>query len=192
MISTLIYFLLMLCWLMLWFGFMLSLGVVAATLFFQLRTGVPPVPSFGRERRQLLQLLAPLKLEPGGVIYDLGSGWGGVLLLLSKAYPNHTIRGIELSWLPYWVSRFRCRHLENVEVVRANFYDHDVRDASLVVNYLMRSVMDKLAIKLDQALYAGTPVVNIAFWFDHRSPTQTIIDPLPGVALYHWPALDAL
>ncbi|HEX4184190.1 MAG TPA: class I SAM-dependent methyltransferase [Caulobacteraceae bacterium] len=166
----------------------LSLGL--SVLLFQGLTGVPPMSSSAAETADVVRLLAKAGLKDQAIVYELGCGWGTLVLALARAFPTAQIRGIELSPLPYWVARFRTRHLPNVTLRRANFYNCDLTDADAVTCYLMIGRMPKLAAFLDRMLAPGTAVVALTFWFRDRQAAAVAEGPgLRGAAaLYVWPA----
>lgn len=142
----------------------LSVSVVA----YQFVTGVPPVPAKAAESADVVALLKQAEMPQQAIVYELGCGWGSLVLALAKAFPHAQIRGVELSPLPYWVARFRTRHLPNVRLKRGNFYDCDLTDAHAVTCYLIIKSMHKLAAFLDRMLEPGTPVVAVTFAFRDR------------------------
>lgn len=176
------------------FPSLLVLFVVAALcaslLIFQLITGVPPMSSGASEAADVVALLKQANLPAQPVVYELGSGWGSLVIALATAFPDAQIRGIEASPLPYWVARVRTRKLANVVLKRANFHDCDLRNAHAVTCYLMIKPMPKLAALLDRMLAPGTPVVSLTFWFRDRQVAASRQGPgLRGAAaLYFWPA----
>jgi hypothetical protein len=173
------------------------LSVVAALclslLVFQIVTGVPPMPSSESEAADVVALLRQANLPPQAIVYELGSGWGSLVMTLAQAFPEAQIRGIEMSPLPYWVARLRTRKLANVSLRRANFYACDLSDAHAVTCYLMIKPMPKLAALLDRMLKPGTAVVSLTFWFREREVVASRQGPgLRGAAaLYVWPAHKA-
>jgi hypothetical protein len=172
------------------------LALCLSILLFQGITGVPPLSSNAEEAAGVVALLKQsglLKqagLEERAIVYELGSGWGSLVIALARAFPAAEIRGIEMSPLPYGVARFRTRNMPNVKLKRGNFYDCDLADAHAVTCYLMIKPMPKLASFLDQMLKPQTPVVSISFWFRDRKAAAVREDsgPLGAAALYYWPA----
>lgn len=159
-------------------------------LLFQLATGVPPLSSSEREGADVVALLKQTDLTENAVIYELGSGWGSLVVALARAFPAAQIRGIEISPVPYWVSRFRTRRLPNVQLRRGNFFDCDLADAHAVTCYLMIKPMVRIAELLDRTLKPGTPVVSLSFWFRDRQAAASLKNAglLGAAALYYWPA----
>lgn len=125
------------------------------------------------------------------VIYDLGCGWGSLLITLNKAFPGAYIKGVEISPFPFFVAWARTRHLPNVSVIRKNFYAYELADADAVTCYLMLGAMPKLSKFLDDAIRPHTAVIAVTFRFRDRSPKTFRNGPgLRGsVALYVWPAI---
>jgi hypothetical protein len=166
------------------------LAASSSLLFYQARTGVPPMAASSAEIADVIALLKTADLKEGGAIYELGSGWGTLVIALARAFPTAQIRGIELSSFPCWVSRFRTRMMPNVRLQRGTFYDADLRDADAVTCYLMVKPMPRLAAFLDGMLKPGTPVISITFGFRNRKASAVRNGPgLRGeVAMYRWPA----
>jgi len=170
---------------------LIVLGLGASLLVVQGLTGVPPHPCGANEAADVVALLRQAGLQDHGVIYDLGSGWGSMVIALARAFPRARIKGIEMSPVPYWVARIRTRTLHNVSLQRGDFRRGDFRDADAVTCYLMISPMPKLAALLDRQLEPGTPVVALTFWFRDRkvAATRNGSGLRGAAALYYWPAL---
>ncbi len=162
----------------------------ASILVFQGLTGVPPMSSNAAEAADVITLLRRAGLPKGSVVYELGSGWGSLAVALAHAFPDAQIRGIEISPLPYWISRLRARGLANLTLARGDFYTWDLSDADAVTCYLMIKPMPRLAGFLDTTLRFGTPVVSLSFWFRDREATASLKSAglLSAAALYYWPA----
>lgn len=111
----------------------------------------------------MLQLLP--KIMEGEVIYELGSGWGGLALLIAKKYPSAKVIAFELSPIPYLFSRLRqlIERRSNLNILRKSFYDHDLFDARAVICYLFPGGMRKLASKLKKELPVKSMVISNTF-----------------------------
>ena len=99
------------------------------------------MPSSAVARKAMLAL----SCETGnGPIYELGSGWGNVLIALAKQFPNRQIVGYEISFLPWLISKLLIKilGLKNVHVYRKNFLNADLSEASVIVCYLFLEVME--------------------------------------------------
>ncbi len=159
-------------------------------LIYQGITGVPPLSSNSVEAADVVALLKQAGLAEQAVVYELGSGWGSLVIALARAFPKAHIRGIEMSPIPYWVSRIRTHKMSNVLLRRGNFYGFDLTDAQAVTCYLMIKPMPKLAGFLDRMLTPGTPVISLSFWFRDRevAASRESSGLLGATALYYWPA----
>lgn len=175
-------------------GLLLIVSILSASILVScwITGGVPPLSSKVTEAADAIALLQQAGLHSRAIIYDLGCGWGSLVIALAHAFPLAQIRGIELSPLPYWVARFRTRNIRNVTLKRGDFQEFDLRDADGITCYLMIKPMIRLAALLDHMLKHGTPVVAITFWFRGRQ-----VDAVRkgrgirgDVALYFWPALN--
>lgn len=162
-------------------------------LFFHALTRVPSWPLAKSEAADVVALLRDANLPRSAVIYDLGCGWGSLLIALAKAFPETHVKGVEISPFSCFVATLRTRDLPNASVERKNFYKCDLADADAVTCYLMPSAMPRLSKLLDESVRPGTAVVTVTFWFRGRSPKAIKDGPgLRGaVALYVWPAMSA-
>ncbi len=107
-------------------------------------------------------------------IYDLGSGWGGLVFSLARARPGCRVHGYELSWLPWLYSSILCLGHHHVKLHRKNFYKISLADADLIVCYLYPGAMKKLETQFAQQLRPGTIVITNTFTLPSWIPLKTI------------------
>lgn len=115
-----------------------------------------------------------LNLNSESVFYDLGCGDGKVVDYISRAYPNVKCVGIEKSWLPYWLAKFRNRNNLNVIIGRRNFFLEDLSAATHIYLYLFPVLMPKLLEKFKTELKFGTVVLSCDFTFPNIAPIESI------------------
>lgn len=150
--------------------------------------GITPMPSSAVARKAMLAL----SCETGdGPIYELGSGWGNVLIALAKQFPNRQIVGYEISFLPWLISKLLIKilGLKNVHVYRKNFLNADLSEASVIVCYLFLEVMEKLDAKLKTESSELKFVISNNFSLPNHTPVKTIqLNDFYGspVYLYEW------
>lgn len=134
----------------------------ASIVLYTLRTGIGPSPS-PRSVREVL--LAEVPDDFRGVVMELGSGWGHLLLPLARRCPRATIIGYELSPIPFLITRLRVRifGLRSVQLRRKDFFDESLREATLVVCYLHPGAMDRLARKLADELAPNALILSSTF-----------------------------
>jgi hypothetical protein len=146
----------------------LALFFIALIFVPTLSTGASPVPTTRRMRKALLTLLPEhLPGNSGDVIYELGSGWGGLAFAVAKKYPETTVIGYEVSLLPWLFSCVRLLFLpqDNLDFKLSNFLKHDLSNGVLVVCYLLPKPMEKLRVKLEIELKLGSLIVSNTFAF---------------------------
>ncbi len=156
-------------------GLALLTAVVLAALLvvaYTLRTGAPPWPSSPAARRTLLAALPPDEALPPGVVLELGSGWGGLALALAARLPGRRVVAVELSPVPWAVTRLRALagQVGNLDARRADLHGVDVSDAALIICYLHRDAMTRLAARLATEAPAGARVVSNSFALGDWTP----------------------
>jgi cyclopropane fatty-acyl-phospholipid synthase-like methyltransferase len=162
--------------------------VFLSLVFWTALTGVPSLSSSRSETNAMVELLKDAKLPEHAVIFDLGSGWGAMVVALARAFPQASVHGVEMSLFPYLVSRLRTRRLSNVSLRWGNFFRSDLANADAITCYLMPGLMARLSEFLDRMVKPGTRVVSNTFLFRERHPLQVRQAAWCGtVALYVWP-----
>jgi len=127
----------------------------------------PYVPSPLQIVDRMLELA---KLKPGDKIYDLGSGDGRVVIAAAQKYDVKAV-GIELSSRLVKSSQAEIQRLglaDKASVVHGDVFDADLKDADVIILYLMRDSNNTLKPKLEKSLKAGARVIShdyeIAGW----------------------------
>ncbi|KAA5605584.1 class I SAM-dependent methyltransferase [Roseospira marina] len=175
---------------------LLAAAVVAAgaslVVLYTLRLGAPPWPSSPRARHAVMAAL-PAQVE--GAILELGCGWGGLALALAARYPDRPVVGVELSPIPWAVARLRAwaSRRKNLTVRRADLHQVDVARAGLIVCYLHREAMTRLAIRMRREAPPGAVVVSNSFGLGDWTPEARVPigDGFGGVVLvYRVPPLS--
>lgn len=156
------------------FSIALIFLAVLTVIIYAIRYGIGPTPTSSEVRKSLYEVM-PRKLS-SGTIYELGAGWGNLLFRLGDRYPNHSVVGIEVSPLPWlWTYvRNRTRFSSNVCVVRGDFFQADLSDATLVVCYLYPAAMERLAERFVSELKPGTIIITHTFRLPGWTPISTI------------------
>lgn len=109
--------------------------------------------------RRMLELSG---LRPGETLYDMGSGDGRVLIMAAADFEAHCV-GVEVDPGRNWIAARRVRSAgvgDDIELVRADFFDVDVSEADVVTLYLRQPTNDRLEEKLARELRPGARVVS--------------------------------
>ncbi len=121
-----------------------------------------------------------LDLKDDSVFYDLGCGDGRVLFYLAKKVPKAKYKGVEngpfplvFSYINKWVNRKKAGG-NRVEIIKKDFFEQDLSDATHVFAYLYPNIMDDLLPKFDKELPKGTKVVSTSFQFTLKRPIAEI------------------
>jgi cyclopropane fatty-acyl-phospholipid synthase-like methyltransferase len=143
------------------FALLLALLLFAANVG-PILTGAHWVPTPFRTVRRMLRLA---NVQPGEVVYDLGSGDGRVLIVAAREFGARAV-GVEIDPLKYLWTRLVIALLglgDRVSVRRANFFDADLAGADVVTLYLLPKTQARLLPKLERELKPGARVVTHAF-----------------------------
>ena len=126
---------------------LLMVLVTVPIVYSTIKLGITPMPSSSKAYLAMMQLVDETDT---GVIADLGSGWGNVVIRLAKKHPNRKVIGYELSYLPWLISTIlkKLLGLKNLTLYRQDFYQVDLSKVSVVVCYLFPEAMKKISDKL--------------------------------------------
>ncbi len=115
-----------------------------------------------------------LAIEPGAMLYELGSGDGGFLRWCAARYSHARFIGIERNPLlvRYAIWRAKRAGLTNVEFRKADIFATDFRDVTKIYAYLLNPVMDRLLPKLTTEFHGR--LASRAFVFKDKQSTATI------------------
>lgn len=121
-----------------------------------------------------------LDIQDGSVVYDLGCGDARVLRFLAHKYPKATFIGIEKGVFPYYLAKTiswwnkKMGHRDNVQILRQDFFKHDLSKATHIFVYLYPQIMDDLLNKFEKELSNGTHLVSATFKFTQKEPIAEI------------------
>lgn len=147
----------------------------------------PYVPSVGKAKGIMLDLarqeLTAAKNQL--TVVDLGSGTGTLLLPLAKEFPQHKFIGIEYDWMPLSVAFIRGRKLKNIEWHKQNFMDYPLDNADIVFCYLLKTMQERVGLKLDREIKNSCTVITELYPVNHLQTVQSFKPKLNlGVPVY--------
>lgn len=137
-----------------------------------LQRAAPFVPTPWAIAREMLEFA---KVGPEDALYDLGSGDGRIPILAAQEFGCKAV-GIErdVDLCRYSVQRVSELHLENrVTFQRADFFEADLRRATIVTLYLLSAVNGQLQARLASHLERGSRVVALDFEVPGWRPVRT-------------------
>ena len=125
------------------------------------------------------------RVKPGEVLYDLGCGYGRLVILAAKDIGAKST-GIELreDLVERAKTEIKRLNLENrVRVIQGNFFDVNISDADVVTLYLTSSANERLRPKLEAELRQGARVISHDFKVPGWKPSA-VYNELLGHTIY--------
>jgi len=148
------------------------IGVVIIGYFlwsFVKGAGYEPVPA--KILDEMIEFSQP---GPGKKVFDLGSGFGKIILRVSQQ-TGATCVGVDVDPLKvWWTSRqIRAKGLEKkVSVLKQNLLEADISGADIVFVFLWDGIMQKLKGKVLREMKPGTVVVSYYHEFRGWQPER--------------------
>ena len=133
---------------------------------------------------------AMLKLadvKPTDIVYDLGCGDGVIVATAAQKYGAKAV-GIDIDPQRVKEATERAQKMgvsDRVEIRRGDLFEADIKDATVVTLYLLRSLNMKLMPKLQKELKPGTRIVSQSFDMGPDWPADKQIE-VNGYNVYMW------
>jgi SAM-dependent methyltransferase len=126
--------------------------------------GAPWVPT---SREVVRRMLSMAEVRQDELVYDLGCGDGRVLVAAARGFGARAV-GIELDFSRFLWSLVVIAALglwRRVRVIHGDLFHQDLREADVVVAYLLQATNDRLQAKLLRELRTGARVISNTFTF---------------------------
>ena len=128
-------------------------------------------------KKELDSVIRLLGLDKDSIFYDLGSGYGRMVLGVAERTGSKCV-GVEIDPLKCWWTRqmiSRKNLAGRVSILQANFLSVDLRNADAIFVFLSgeTKIMEKVQEKLFQELKQGTKVVSYVHRFKSWKPEHT-------------------
>lgn len=125
-----------------------------------------PWAPWWRTNRKVARAMCKLaEVGENDVVYDLGSGDGTTLIVAAKEFGARGV-GIEIDPLRYFISSMLLRSnrlSDKVRIIRRNFFDVNISEASVVFVYLVPKALNRLLPKFNKELKKGTRIVSYKY-----------------------------
>lgn len=125
----------------------------------------PWAPWWRTSDEKIRKALKLARVTSKDIVYDLGSGDGRVLIIAAKEFNARGI-GVEIDPLRFYISKFLIKLngvSDKITIVRKDFFETDISEASVVFVYLVPNALKKLKPKFIKELKPGTRVVSIKY-----------------------------
>ncbi len=165
-----------------YFLVLLALMILGVTV---IRTGWFDAPFVPSGSHALKDIFGVIKIRPGEVFYDLGSGDGRVVREAARRGAKAT--GFERAWslvlwsrFVWWVVNLFRKRGKNIQksatgqaiFVSGNYLKADLSKADTIFCYLLPKAMVGLKEKFERELKPGTRVVSRAFKIHDWTPVE--------------------
>ena len=132
---------------------------------------VPYVPTANNVVEAMLKLAGVKNTD---VVYDLGCGDGRIVITAARAYGA---RGVCVDINPERIKEARenaqkAGVADRIRFVESDLFVADIKDATVVMLYLLTSVNERLRPKLQADLMPGTRVVSNTFGMGDWKPDK--------------------
>ena len=137
-------------------------------------TLVPDVPFVFSAEEVVDAMLALAKVGASDLVYDLGCGDGRIVVAAAARFGARGV-GIDIDPQPLFYARANARRAgvaERVVFIRGNFFETDLRPATVVTLYLSPEVNRRLLPKLRSELAPGTRIVSHKFDMGEAWPPE--------------------
>ena len=141
---------------------------LAFWLFYTRLIGSEYGPTTMKRARRMIEFA---KITKKDIVYDLGSGFGGLAILASKNAKK--VIGIEFDILRYFFSIIRAffHGARNAKFIRGNLFKQDISNADVILLFLKQKTNQKLKAKLKN-LKKGARVVSNTWTFENWKPIR--------------------
>jgi SAM-dependent methyltransferase len=161
------------------------LAVVAAAQIPQ-TVKLPEVPYVPTENTVVDAMLKLAGAKNTDIVYDLGCGDGRIVVRAAK---NHGARGVGVDIDPARIQQARENAKRNnvedlVRFEENDLFDADIREATVVMLYLLPNVNLRLRPKLLRDLKPGTRIVSHSFDMGDWKPEKE--EQVDGATIYLW------
>ena len=135
--------------------------ILALILVYAIRLRAVPMPTSAKAANEIIAYIP----NDTGAVTDFGSGWGDMALAIARARPDINVTGIELSPIPYAISRMRSilAATPNLDFIRADYRSLDRDPGDVVVCFVDPRAMEDIGDVLSQRMASGGIVLSRAF-----------------------------
>ena len=154
--------------------------IVLLNTIYAMIYNVANMPSSPQTRNMIAEdIQSQLAAHTPLIIVDLGSGWGGLCRKLANIKRSHSVKGYEISIVPFVYSRCiqAIDMFRSYSITRGNLFDVDVADADAVVCYLSPYHMKRFEKEIVSTMKSGSILYSQGFPLKDRDASYTLNAP---------------
>jgi hypothetical protein len=148
------------------------------------RYKVVNMPSSRATRQAIAQdIIGQYGVNYNGTICELGGGWGGLAVKLTKQFPLATVHSFEISPFPHLVSKMRKFFLgtNQYELRRTDFFKSDFSNVDILICYLSPYHMDRIANEIMPTLKKRAIIYSQGFKIESVDGGETLLSRNSGI-----------
>lgn len=120
------------------------------------------------------EILKKAEIKKGDILYDIGAGDGRFLHYAEKLYEAKAT-GFEIDPFVFLLAKFKKLFFGwKGEIIRGNFINHSLKNADIIICYMLPKSLKKYQKKFDADLRKGCKVISYSFHIGSWKPYKTI------------------
>lgn len=153
----------------------LSLFGVAVILFAHFVLFYGFTPFLPTRPDEIKKVIKEIRIKHNSVIFSLGAGSSGFLMVLEQHYPDIELIGVEDSLLPYLIYRAQVfLKKSRIKVIRSKYYWVDIKRADVVYCHLSLKEIREINKKLKIDTKPDALIVSNGFVIPYLDVMRTV------------------
>ena len=124
-------------------------------------------------KRKLDKIIKLGNLKEGMIVYDLGAGFGRIMLEATKS--GASVTGFEIDRFKcFWIrQQIKKENIGNAKIINGNLLNADFSKPNLIYAYLSPPLMQKIGQKAKKELKSGTRIISVEHPIHGWQPSYT-------------------
>jgi len=139
----------------------LTIVIVMTLIFWGTIRGDVPLFLSSKEVAEVVTIF--LEQEKAKTFADLGAGVGSVAIPIAKSLSNLKVDAWERAPLPFLMSWWRGKNLENYKALRENFFNASFGNYDVIFAFLSPAVMPEVSEKIQREMKSGALFISSSF-----------------------------
>lgn len=125
----------------------------------------PWAPWWRTNKKTALAICILANISKNDIVYDLGCGDATAIIMAGKRFDAKAV-GIEIEPTRYLIAKFRVwfnKLSDRVVIKRKNLFDENLKDATVIIVYLVPKTLSMLAPKFQRECKKGTRIASYRY-----------------------------